>query len=44
MWAERLEQLQHLLVGAPIPTGEMVHHDVLDVEVADRHQIGITMG
>jgi hypothetical protein len=40
---ERLEKLQHLLVCAPIPTGQMVDHDVLEVEVPDRHLVGITV-
>jgi len=43
IWAERLEKLQHLLVCAPIPTGQVMHDDVLEVEVPDRHLVGITM-
>ncbi len=41
---EWLEQLQHLLVAAPGPTGHVTHHDVLDVEVANLHLVGVAVG
>ncbi len=43
MRPERLEKLQHLLVCAPVSTGQVMHDDVLEVKVPDGHLIGITV-
>lgn len=42
--SEWLQELEHLLVGSPIPPGEMVDDHVLEVEVARRHLVGIAVG
>jgi hypothetical protein len=38
-----LQQRQHLLVGAPVTPGEMVHNHVLEVVVPHRDLVGITV-
>ncbi len=44
MRAKWLEQLQHLLVCSPRPASQVIHHDVLEMEVADIDLVGVTMG
>jgi hypothetical protein len=43
MWAKRLEELEHLLVGASIPTGEVVNDNVFEVEVTNSDLVGVSV-
>ena len=43
IWPERLQELQHLLVRPSIPTGQVVDHHVLEMEISDGHLIGVAV-
>lgn len=43
MWSERLEKLEHLLVGASGTPGEVMDDDVLQMEIAHFHLVRVAM-